>query len=135
MADSLNINKEEIRINLHEDFGKTKVCAKFVPHTLSPEQKEMSRGIISATENDQNFLKSIVTGRCTLPSNANDVKCAALQHAENGLSTCRYICQENKRGDLRFFLLLEDTRYTEDASDPPAAGMAPSEGRVFQRMG
>ncbi|GFY14444.1 FLJ37770-like protein [Trichonephila clavipes] len=66
MSDSLNINKEAIQILLHEDLDKTKVCAEFVPHTLSPEQKTMKRAhcrdIISAAENDSNFLKSIVTG-------------------------------------------------------------------------
>ncbi|GFV64333.1 protein GVQW3 [Trichonephila clavipes] len=41
MIDSLNINKETSRTILHENSGKTKVCAKFVPHTLSPEQKAM----------------------------------------------------------------------------------------------
>ncbi|GFW15539.1 FLJ37770-like protein [Trichonephila clavipes] len=66
MADSLNINKEAIRILLHEDLGKKKLCANFVPHTLSSEQKTMRnahcRDIILAAENDPNFLKSIVTG-------------------------------------------------------------------------
>ncbi|GFV91377.1 FLJ37770-like protein [Trichonephila clavipes] len=64
-ADSLNIKKETIQTILCENLGKTKVCAKFVPHTLSPVQKSMRsahRGnIISATENYPNFLKSIVT--------------------------------------------------------------------------
>ncbi|UYV61578.1 hypothetical protein LAZ67_1005355 [Cordylochernes scorpioides] len=66
MAEVLHINKETIRIILHEDLGKTKVCAKFVPHTLTGEQKSLRiahcRDIISAYENDSNFLKSIVTG-------------------------------------------------------------------------
>ncbi|GFW33200.1 FLJ37770-like protein [Trichonephila clavipes] len=66
MVDSLNINKETIRTLLHENLGKTKVCAKFVPHTLSPEQKAMriahAKDILSATVNDSNFLKFIVTG-------------------------------------------------------------------------
>ncbi|GFX24234.1 protein GVQW3 [Trichonephila clavipes] len=66
IADSLNINKKAIRIIRYEDLGKTKVCAKFVPHTLSPEQKAMRsahcRDIISAAENDPNFLRFIVTG-------------------------------------------------------------------------
>ncbi|GFY08777.1 protein GVQW3 [Trichonephila clavipes] len=39
--DSLRINKETIRTILHEGLGKTKVCAKFVLHTLFPEQKPM----------------------------------------------------------------------------------------------
>ncbi|UYV79086.1 hypothetical protein LAZ67_17001076 [Cordylochernes scorpioides] len=59
----LHINKETIRTILHEDLGKTKVCAKFVPHTLTGEQKSLRiahcRNIISAYENDSNFLKSI----------------------------------------------------------------------------
>ncbi|GFS55276.1 protein GVQW3 [Trichonephila clavipes] len=41
MIDPLNINKETIRTILHENLGKTKVCAKFVPRTLSPGQKAM----------------------------------------------------------------------------------------------
>ncbi|UYV76641.1 hypothetical protein LAZ67_14001557 [Cordylochernes scorpioides] len=65
VAEVLHINKETIRTILHEDLGKTKVCAKFVPHTLTGEQKSLRiahcRDIISAYENDSNFLKSIVT--------------------------------------------------------------------------
>ncbi|UYV70364.1 hypothetical protein LAZ67_7002686 [Cordylochernes scorpioides] len=64
MTEVLHINKEMIRTILHEDLGKTKVCAKFVPHTLTGEQKSLRiahcRDIISAYENDSNFLKSIV---------------------------------------------------------------------------
>ncbi|KAG5346605.1 SETMR methyltransferase, partial [Acromyrmex charruanus] len=33
MEEALNISREMIRTILHEDLGKTKVCAKFVPHT------------------------------------------------------------------------------------------------------
>ncbi|GFS92932.1 FLJ37770-like protein [Trichonephila clavipes] len=66
MEDSLSTNKETIRTIQHEDLGKTKKCAKFVPHTLIPEQKATGsayiRYIISFAENDPNFLKSIVTG-------------------------------------------------------------------------
>jgi hypothetical protein len=66
MEEALNINKETIRTILHEDLGKTKVCAKFVPYTLTNEQKSKRsahcRDIISAAENDPDFLKSIVTG-------------------------------------------------------------------------
>ncbi|UYV82258.1 hypothetical protein LAZ67_21001480 [Cordylochernes scorpioides] len=67
MAEVLHINKETIRTILHEDLGKTKVCAKFVPHTLTGEQKSLGiahcSDIISAYENDSNFLKSIVTDK------------------------------------------------------------------------
>ncbi|GFV88116.1 protein GVQW3 [Trichonephila clavipes] len=41
MVDSVNINNETIRTIMHENLEKTKVCAKFVPHTLSSEQKAM----------------------------------------------------------------------------------------------
>ncbi|KAG5330105.1 SETMR methyltransferase, partial [Acromyrmex heyeri] len=58
--------RETIRTILHEDLGKTKVCAKFVPHTLRSDQKSArinySRDIVAAAENNPNFLKSIVTG-------------------------------------------------------------------------
>ncbi|GFW98393.1 hypothetical protein TNCV_1092711 [Trichonephila clavipes] len=47
-----------------------KVCARFVPNTLTPEKKAMRnahpRDIISLTENDLNFLKSIVIGKKSL---------------------------------------------------------------------
>lgn len=66
MEEALNINKEIIRQILKEDLGKTKVCAKFVPHTLTQEQKlmrlEHSREIVRAANNSSTFLKSIVTG-------------------------------------------------------------------------
>lgn len=66
MEEALNIGKETIRLILHEDLGKTKVCAKFVPHTLTGEQKSFrvnhSKEVVAAARNDQNFLKSIVTG-------------------------------------------------------------------------
>ncbi|GFU80359.1 putative DD34D transposase [Trichonephila clavipes] len=42
------------------------MCAKFVPRTLTPEQKAVGsahcRDILSATENDPHFLKSMVRG-------------------------------------------------------------------------
>ncbi|GFS62229.1 FLJ37770-like protein [Trichonephila clavipes] len=66
MEDSLSTNKETIRTTLHEDLGKTKVGAKFVPHTLNSEQKAMRnihcRDIISVAENDSNFFKFNATG-------------------------------------------------------------------------
>ncbi|KAG5317859.1 SETMR methyltransferase, partial [Pseudoatta argentina] len=66
MEEALNIIRETIRTILHEDLDKTKVCAKFVPHTLRSDQKSArinySRDIVAAAENNPNFLKSIVTG-------------------------------------------------------------------------
>ena len=63
---ALNIGKETILTILHEHLGKTKVCAKFVPHTLNEHQKSMRiqlfRDIVAAAKTDSNFLKLIVTG-------------------------------------------------------------------------
>ncbi|GFT30365.1 FLJ37770-like protein [Trichonephila clavipes] len=49
MADSFNINKEAIRTILHDDLGKTKVCAKFVPHSLSPKTKRYEKCALQET--------------------------------------------------------------------------------------
>ncbi|GFS58033.1 HTH_48 domain-containing protein [Nephila pilipes] len=49
-----------------EDLKKKKLCARFVPHTLTTEQKEhriaSSEDLIAAADEDPNFLKTIVTG-------------------------------------------------------------------------
>jgi len=39
IAESLNIPKTVLQI-LKEDLGKRKLCAYFVPHSLTPEQRE-----------------------------------------------------------------------------------------------
>jgi hypothetical protein len=39
LAECLNIPKTIVRI-LKEDLGKRKMCAPFVPHSLTPEQRE-----------------------------------------------------------------------------------------------
>ncbi|GFS46419.1 FLJ37770-like protein, partial [Nephila pilipes] len=48
------------------EFKKKKLCARFVPHTLTTEQKELriasSEDLIAAADEDPNFLKTIVTG-------------------------------------------------------------------------
>ncbi|GFS75736.1 HTH_48 domain-containing protein [Nephila pilipes] len=49
-----------------EDLKKKILCARFVPHTLTTEQKEhriaSSEDLIAAADEDPNFLKTIVTG-------------------------------------------------------------------------
>jgi len=40
IAESLNIPKTVVLRILKEDFGKRKLCAHFVPHFLTPEQRE-----------------------------------------------------------------------------------------------
>jgi len=39
-AESLNIPKTIVLWILKEDLGKRKLCARFVPHSLTPEQRE-----------------------------------------------------------------------------------------------
>jgi histone-lysine N-methyltransferase SETMAR len=40
IAESLNISKTVVLRILKEDLGKRKLCARFVPHSLTPEQRE-----------------------------------------------------------------------------------------------
>jgi hypothetical protein len=40
IAESLNIPKTVVLQILKEDLGKRKLCARFVPHSLTPEQRE-----------------------------------------------------------------------------------------------
>jgi DNA-binding IscR family transcriptional regulator len=40
IAESLNIPKTVVLRILTEDMGKRKLCAWFVPHSLTPEQRE-----------------------------------------------------------------------------------------------
>jgi len=39
-ADRLNIGKKTVRRIVTEDLRKRKICAKFVPHALTTEQKQ-----------------------------------------------------------------------------------------------
>jgi hypothetical protein len=62
IAEFLNIPKTVIRI-LKEDFGKRKLCAPFVPQSLTPEQREdqvtSCQDIIAKTDA---FFNKIITG-------------------------------------------------------------------------
>ena len=40
IADRLNIGKKTVRRIVTEDLGKRKICARFVPHALTTEQKQ-----------------------------------------------------------------------------------------------
>ena len=40
IAECLNISKTVVLRILREDLGKRKLCARFVPHSLTPEQRE-----------------------------------------------------------------------------------------------
>jgi len=40
IAESFNIPKTVVLRNLEEDLGKRKLCARFVPQSLTPEQRD-----------------------------------------------------------------------------------------------
>ena len=51
---------------MKEGLGKRKLCARFVPHSLTPEQKEYRvtsyQDIIAMADADNNFCNKIITG-------------------------------------------------------------------------
>jgi hypothetical protein len=65
-AESLNIPKTVVFRILKEDLGKRKLCARFVPHSLTPEQREdrvtSCPNIITMTDADKHFFNKIITG-------------------------------------------------------------------------
>ena len=64
MAESLNIPRTLVLRILKEDSGKRKLCARFVPHSLTPEQREdqvtSCRDIIAMANADKNFLTKLL---------------------------------------------------------------------------
>jgi hypothetical protein len=65
-AESLNIPKTVVLRILKEDLGKRKLCARFVLHSLTPEQREdrvtPSQVIIVMADADKNLYKNIIMG-------------------------------------------------------------------------
>jgi hypothetical protein len=66
IAESLNIPKTVVLWILKEDLGKRKLCARFVPHSLTPEQRAKERSshilprhIVMANA-DKNFLTKLL---------------------------------------------------------------------------
>jgi len=65
IADLLNIGKETVRQIVNEDWGKRKICARFVPHALTAEQKH-ERVVycqdLLLMRQDERFGENIITG-------------------------------------------------------------------------
>jgi hypothetical protein len=65
IAESFNIPKTVVLQILKEDLGKRKLFARFVPHSLTPEQRKdrvtSCQDIITIADADKN-LKKIITG-------------------------------------------------------------------------
>jgi hypothetical protein len=68
IAESLNIPKTVVLWILKEDLGKRKLCACFVPHSLTPEQRAKGRSShilprhIVLANADKNFFNKIIMG-------------------------------------------------------------------------
>ena len=66
MAESLNIPKTVLLRILKEDLGKRKLCARFVPHSLTPEQREdrvtSCQDFIAMANAHKSFFNQIITG-------------------------------------------------------------------------
>jgi len=66
IAESLNTPKTVVLRILKEDLGKRKLRARFVPHSLTPEQREdqdtSCQDIIAIAEADKKCLNKLITG-------------------------------------------------------------------------
>ena len=65
IADRLNIREETVRRIVTEDLGKRKICARFVPHALTTEQKQ--ERVVHCQDlllmgQDERFWENIITG-------------------------------------------------------------------------
>jgi len=64
MADGFGVKRETICQILVEDLGKRKVASRFVPHSLSDDQRhervQYAKDIIKTARRNKNFLNSIV---------------------------------------------------------------------------
>ena len=69
IAESLNTPKTVVLRILKEDLGKRKLCARFVPHSSTPEQREdrvtSCQDIIAMADADKKFFNKIITGEET----------------------------------------------------------------------
>jgi len=66
LAEEVNIGKDTVRKIVIEDLRKRKICSRFIPHSLTPEQKDRRtaacRDLIATADSDPDFFKKIVTG-------------------------------------------------------------------------
>jgi len=64
VAESLNIPKTIVLQILKEDLGKGKLCVRFVPHSVTPKQREdrvaFCQDIIIKADADKKFLTKLL---------------------------------------------------------------------------
>jgi hypothetical protein len=61
-AESLNIPMTVVLRILKKDLGKRKSCARFVPHSLTPDRVTSCQDIIAMADASKNFFNKIITG-------------------------------------------------------------------------
>jgi hypothetical protein len=66
ISESLSFPKTVVLRILKEDLGQRKLCARFVPHCLTPEQREVRvtscQDIIAMADAEKSFFNKIITG-------------------------------------------------------------------------
>jgi transposase/AraC-like DNA-binding protein len=66
LSEDLHVSYGSVQSILTEDLGMRRVSAKFVPKLLSADEKEnrlsAAQDLLDCAENDENFLKMVVTG-------------------------------------------------------------------------
>jgi hypothetical protein len=66
LTDEVGIGKDTVRKIVVEDFRKPKICSRFVPQSLTPEQKDRRTAacqrMIAKTDSDPEFFKNFVAG-------------------------------------------------------------------------
>jgi len=66
LADEVNIGKDTVRKTVIENLQKWKICLCFVPHSLTPVQKDQRiaacQDLIATADSDADFFKKTVTG-------------------------------------------------------------------------
>jgi len=66
IGESFKIPKTVVLPILNEDLGKRNLCARSVPHSLTPEQREdrviSCQGIIAVDDADKFFFNKIIKG-------------------------------------------------------------------------
>lgn len=66
LAEELGVCKDSIHVIFYESLNKRKVCSRFVPNSLTEEQKQArilhAEDIIKTARSNSNFIKNIVTG-------------------------------------------------------------------------
>jgi len=63
LAYEVNIGKDTVRKIVVEDLRKRKICSRFIPHFLTPEQKDWRtaacRDLIATADSDPNSLRRL----------------------------------------------------------------------------